>query len=152
VPRFEVYATRVAERQLRELQGDVRRRAKEAMDALEDRGCEAADWRLDGPEVERCCVVNLGRDWRMNVAFPSLTDVVVLLVARHIDRRPEIDVYRQLYTSIGIELPTAVDRVGHPPCCPTGEPPLDADSVDRFIHRTKELGREQRGRGRRSSP
>ena len=32
------------------------------MDRLERRGCEAADYHLEGDAVERLCVVDLGRD------------------------------------------------------------------------------------------
>lgn len=146
--KFEVFPTPVGDRQLRALRGETRRRAKQAMDDLERRGCEAAHWRLEGDEVERICVIDLGRDWRMLVAFPSPTEVVVLLVGRHLDRRPAIDVYRRLFDGIGIGLPTAVERQGHPPCCPTGDPPIDRAVVDRLLARAKELRRAGRGRRR----
>jgi hypothetical protein len=38
---------------------------------------------LEGDEVERLCVVDLGRDWRMIVAFPGRDGVAVILVGRH---------------------------------------------------------------------
>jgi hypothetical protein len=120
------------------------------MDDLERRGCEAADYRLEGDEVERFCVLDLGRDWRMVVAFPATNEVAVILIARHIDRRPEIDVYRRLYDAVGIDLPTIEERKGHPPCCPGGDPPIDRDLVDLFIAREKELQRTHRGTRRRS--
>jgi hypothetical protein len=119
------------------------------MDRLERRGCEAADYRLEGDEVERFCVVDLGRDWRIIVAFPEHEEVAVILVGRHIERRPEVDVYRRLYESLGIGLPTITQRKGHPPCCPTAEAPVDRDVVDRFIARERELRRRTRGRRRR---
>jgi hypothetical protein len=145
VPNFEVWTTPVAERQLRDLRGETRRNAKRAMDRLERRGCEAADYHLEGDEVERFCVIDLGRDWRLIVAFPEEDEVAVILVGRHIDqKRPQVDVYRRLYESLGIELPTIAQRKGHPPCCPTGEPPVDRDLVDRFIARERELRRRRR--------
>jgi hypothetical protein len=119
------------------------------MDDLERRGCKAADWRLEGDEVERFCVIDLGRDWRMIIAFPEENEVSVLLVGRHIDRRPAVDIYRRLYDNLGIELPTVVDRKGHPPCCETGRPRVDRDLVDRFIARERELRRAERGDRRR---
>jgi hypothetical protein len=148
MPNFEVWPTEVAGRQLRELRGETRRNAKNAMDGLERRGCQAADHHLEGDEVERFCVVNLGRDWRMIVAFPESDEVAVILVGRHIERRPEVDVYRRLYESLGIELPTITQRKGHPPCCPTGEAPVDRDLVDRFIARGRQLRRRERARRR----
>jgi len=151
MPKFEVFPTPVGDRQLRDLRGEIRQRAKAAMDDLEQRGCHAAHWHLEGLEVERYCVVDLGRGWRMIVAFPQADPVVVVLVGRHLDRRPEVDVYRRLYDSLGIELPTAVERKGHPPCCPTGEPPIDPEVVDRFIAREEELRRASRGRRQRKS-
>jgi hypothetical protein len=149
MPKFEVWPTAVANRQLRALRGQTRKNAKLAMDRLERRGCKAADYHLEGDEVERFCVVNLGRDWRMVVAFPGGDEVTVILVGRHIERRPEVDVYRRLYDSLGIDLPTITQRKGHPPCCPTGEPPVDRDLVDSFIAGTQQLRRRTRGRQRR---
>ncbi len=110
MPNFEVWPTLVADRQLRDLRGETRKNAKKAMDRLERRGCEAADYHLEGDEVERLCVVNLGRDWRMIVAFPETDEVAVILVGRHIERRPQVDVYRRLYLSLGIEVPTMTQR------------------------------------------
>jgi hypothetical protein len=141
VPRFEVWATPIGERQLRGLRGATRERARRAMDDLERSGCEAADYRLEGEEVKRLCVIGLGRDWRMIVAFPAEDEVAVILVGRHIERRPAIDVYRQLYHNVGIELPTVTERRGHPPCCPEGQPAVDRELVDRFIARERELRR-----------
>ena len=149
MPNFEVWPTAVADRQLRDLRGETRKNAKKAMDRLERRGCEAADYHLEGDEVERFCVVDLGRDWRMIVAFPERDEVAVILVGRHIEKRRQVDVYRRLYESIGIEVPTMTQRKGHPPCCPTGEPPVDRGLVDSFIAGTQQLRRRTRGRQRR---
>ena len=85
----------------------------------------------------------------MIVAFPEEDEIAVVLVGRHIERRPEIDVYRRLYQNLGIDLPTIAQRTGHPPCCPTGEAPVDRELVDRFIARERELRRGSRGRRRR---
>jgi hypothetical protein len=95
MPKFHVWPTAVADRQLRDLRGETRENAKEAMDRLERPACEAADHHLEGAEVERFCVVNLGRDWRMIVAFPERDEVAVILVGRHIEKRPQVDVYRR---------------------------------------------------------
>jgi hypothetical protein len=46
----------------------------------------------------------------MIVAFPESDEVAVILVGRHIERRPETDVYRRLYDSLGIDLPTITQR------------------------------------------
>ena len=146
---FEVWPTAVADGQLRDLRGDTRTNAKKAMDRLERHGCKAADYHLEGDEVERFCVIDLGRDWRMIVAFPEEDEVAVILVGRHIERRPAIDIYRRLYENLGIDLPTISEREGHPPCCATGEPPVDRDLVDRFIARESELRRAARGARRR---
>lgn len=146
-----MWPTPVGDRMLRGLQGEIRARAKTAMDELERRGCKAADWRLEGGQLERFCVIDLGRDWRMVVAFPEPDEIAVLLVGRHIDRRPEIDVYRRLYANLGIELPTTNERIGHPPCCEdNGQAPVDRDLVDGFIERERELRRQERGRRTRT--
>jgi hypothetical protein len=62
MPNFQVWATAVADRQLRDLRGKTRENAKKAMDRPERRGCEAADYHLEADAVERLCVVDLGRD------------------------------------------------------------------------------------------
>jgi hypothetical protein len=85
----------------------------------------------------------------MIVAFPESDEVAVILVGRHIERRPETDVYLRLYDSLGIDLPTITQRQGHPPCCPTGEPPVDRDLVHSFIAGTQQLRRRTRRRQRR---
>lgn len=149
MPNFEVWPTAVADRQLRDLRGETRKNAKKAMDRLERRGCEAADYHLEGDEVERLCVVKLGRGWRMIVAFPETDEVAVILLGRHIEKRPQVDVYRRLYESLGIDLPTITERQGHPPCCPTGEAPVDRNLVDSFIAGTQQLRRRTRRRQRR---
>jgi hypothetical protein len=105
MPNFDVWPTAVADRQLRDLRGQTRKNAEKAMDRLERRGCEAADYHLEGDEV--------------------------------------------LYESLGIELPTITERKGHPPCCPTGEAPVDRGLVDSFIAGTQQLRRRTRGRQRR---
>lgn len=107
MPKFEVWPTAVADGQLRELRGQTRTNAKDAMDRLERLGCRAADYHLEGDEVERFCVV------------------------------------------VGIDLPAIGERKGHPPCCATGEPPVDRALVDRFIARERELRRAARGAARR---
>ena len=145
---YEVWSTPVGERQLRELTGPIRENARRAMDNLERSGCRAAHYRLEGDEVERFCVLDLGRDWSMIVAFPEAKEVAVILVGRHIDKRPAIDVYRQLYRSIGIDFPTIEERLGHPPCCPDGKPPVDRELVDDFIARAEQLRRERARRRR----
>ena len=86
MPNFEVWPTAVADRQLRDLRGETRKNAKKAMDRLERRGWEAADYHLEGDEVERFCVVDLGRDWRMIVAFPERDEVAVILVGGSLRR------------------------------------------------------------------
>lgn len=149
MPSFEVWTTAIAEAQLRGLRGETRKNAKKAMDRLEQRGCEAADYHLEGDEVERFCVIDLGRDWRMVVAFPEDDEVTVVLVGQHIERHPEIDVYRRLYESLDIKVPTISQRKGHPPCCPTGKAPVDRDLVDQFIARQRELSRRKRSQRRR---
>src|SRR4051812_38096423 len=101
MPNFNVWATAIADGQLRDLRGETRANAKDAMDRLERLGCEAADYRLEGDEVERFCVVDLRRDWRMIIAFPEADEVAVILVGRHIERRAAIDVYRRLYENLG---------------------------------------------------
>jgi hypothetical protein len=48
MPNFEVWPTAVADRQLRELRGETRKNAKDAMDRLERSGCKAADYHPGG--------------------------------------------------------------------------------------------------------
>ena len=147
---FDVWTTAVANRQLQALRNVTRANAKRAMDDLERRGCEAAHYRLEGEEVDRFCVLPLGGNWRMIVAFPASTEVAIVLVGQHLENSSQLDVYQRLYRNLGIELPTVKQRKNHPPCCPARErAPVDPDLVNNFIAREKDLRREDRGRRKR---
>lgn len=84
----------------------------------------------------------LGRH-RALVAFPDTESVVVLLVGEHVADDPDLDVYRSLYRLLDLPEPNA--KRTKPPCCrEDGEPPVDADLLDRFRDAATGLSRRAR--------
>ena len=149
---FDVWPTPIATDDIDELHGDVRAAAKRKRRELELRGCDAADYRLSGADVEHICVVVLPRRHRMVIAFPAEEEVTILLVGPHDEMNPELNVYTRLYESLEIEVPT--DERRKPQCCADGQPSVDADLVDKFLEGSKKLrlgkARRRRRRSRRS--
>jgi hypothetical protein len=112
-------------------------------------GCRAASYRLTGTIVERICSVPLSGRYCALVCFPDADRIVVLLVGEHLREYPEVDIYRQLYRTLGLSEPT--EERTKPPCCgdETGAP-VDPDLLDRFEAAARKLrGRSQRRRRRR---
>ncbi len=106
-------------------------------EALEREGCAAADYRLSGELADRFCSLHLMRDWRMVVGFPSPSEVVVLLIGRHV-RGFRGDVVRASYRGLGISVPSA-QRKKPPRCDETGTAPVDTEAVERIVAGTKRL-------------
>lgn len=141
-PAFEVWRTPIGERDYRKLRADVKRAAESKEQALAREGCAAADYRLSGAAADRFCALHLMRDWRIVVGFPAPAEVAVLPIGRHI-RGSRLDVYGRLYRSLGIDVPSAQRK--KPPCCDdTGAAPVEMQTVERTVSRTKAL---IRGRG-----
>lgn len=151
-PRFDVWPTPEASRDLKKLRGEIRQAAKQARQELAQSGCKAAHYRLTGEGAERICVRRLPRRYRVIIAFPAKDQVVILLVGKRSALLKQgqlkqvapskIDVYQRLYEILGIDVPDDEER--HPPCCSEGQPPVDPDLVDRYIERSRELQKTKR--------
>lgn len=140
--RFDVWPTPIAAQDLRALRGDVRKAARRVRAELERSGCRAAKYRLSGNGLERICVITPPHAYRMLVAFPNAREVAVLMVGPHSRISPEADVYRRLYTALGVAVPSAARR--KPACCDGEAPPVDEELVERFLERSRELLRRRR--------
>jgi hypothetical protein len=75
---------------------------------------------------------------RVIVAFESAKVAYVVLVGRHDDQHPPLDVYRQLYMLAEHEPPAQAGR-GKPPCCDaqSGEPPVNVDLLESLLTRLR---------------
>ena len=69
-------------------------------------------------------------------------EVAVLRVGPHERENPDLDVYRRLYEALGVEVPD--DEHRRPACCEDGQPPVDPESLERLIDRTRELTQQRR--------
>lgn len=57
---------------------------KQAVVALRQHGCKAADYRLSGPgDWPRYCVTRLARGWRLVMQFPAPDEVLLSLLQAH---------------------------------------------------------------------
>jgi hypothetical protein len=122
--------------------GELPRRSRRAYDQFEAdlaaRGCAALAYRLSGDLLDHLRVVHLTGAVRVIVAFESAEVAYVILVGSHDDTRPPLDVYQQLYTLAGHELPDQAGR-DKPPCCDTAtrEPPADSGLLDELLNRMR---------------
>lgn len=134
----------MADRQVRALRGRRREAAVRTIGELEDRGCEAAGYRLSGAVFDHVCCRHLYGQDRMLVAWPAVDHAIVVLVGRHDGSGS--NVYAELLAALGITAPSAArDK---PPCCDDeGDPPAHsgvamdiAEAVERWA-RTRRRGR-----------
>lgn len=140
----EVELTRVAEIQRKKLSGHVLRAYGSWLNRLRQDGCGALDYRMTGHTVERLCVRHLHGAWRVIVAFPSPRRAAIVLIGQHLDRVPELDVYRQLYELAGITTPSSAQR-GKPPCCGSDDAaPEWAAELDDLVQRAHEVAGSRR--------
>lgn len=103
---------------MRALRGRRRAAALRVIGELEDRGCEAAGYRLAGTGLDHVCCRHLADNDRMLTVWPD-ENRVVILVGPH-DGTPG-DVYGRLLDALGVGVPT--DERTKPACCGNGEPP-----------------------------
>jgi hypothetical protein len=91
------------------------------------------------------CVKHLRDDFRVVVAFEGPRRAWVLLVGRHDDRDPVLNVYGELYRLLGVEPPDGAGR-DKPPCCDadTDLPPVLGAAVDEFVERAAKIRRSRR--------
>lgn len=129
---------------MRDLRGRRRATALRTIGELENRGCEAAGYRLAGDELDHICCRHLYGEDRLLTVWPSDEHAVVIVVAPHLGSAG--GVYDQLVEALGIEMP-ASERA-KPPCCDEeGEPPVDAEVANAIADAVEQSARRRR-RGR----
>jgi hypothetical protein len=115
--RTEVLSTSRADQQIARLH---RRQAKafdQFLDDLARLGCRALAYQLSGPTpIDHLCVKHLSGAIRVVVAFETAERAWILLVGRHDDKDPILNVYSELYRLMGIDPPDNAGR-DKPPCC-----------------------------------
>ncbi len=144
----EVLATPRADQQIAELDRTHARAFGEFLDDLAARGCKALGYRLSGPApVDHMCVKHLRDSLRVVVAFEGQQRAWILLVGRHDDQDPILNVYAELYRLLGVEPPDSAGR-DKPPCCDqsTDLPPVLGAAVTEFVDRAAKM------RGTRRQP
>lgn len=113
----EVIATPRADQQIARLDRTHAREFGTFLDDLAARGCQALGYRLSGPApVDHMCVRHLRGSLRVVVAFEGRQRAWILLVGRHDDQDPVLNVYAELYRLLGVEPPDSAGR-DKPPCC-----------------------------------
>jgi len=108
----EVIATPRADQQIAGLDRTHARAFGEFLDDLAARGCQALGYRLSGSApVDHLCVKHLRDSLRVVVAFEGQQRAWILLVGRHDDQDPVLNVYAELYRLLGVE-PNTMDLGG----------------------------------------
>jgi hypothetical protein len=116
------------------------------LDDLAARGCKALGYRLSGPApVDHLCVKHLRDSLRVVVAFEGQQRAWILLVGRHDDQDPVLNVYAELYRLLGVEPPDSAGR-DKPPCCEesTDLPPVLGAAVTELVDRAAKVRRTRR--------
>lgn len=130
---LEVYATRVALRQIAKLRGARKTAYERFEDDLRGQGCKAMGYRLVGDKpLSSLCVKHLRGNDRALVAFLD-GEAWVMLVGPHDEGNQAEDVYTQLYEALEVDVPSQPRT--KPPCCDgDGTPPtLATDDVEGML-------------------
>lgn len=142
----EVIATPRADQQIAGLDRTHAKAWDEFLDDLAVRGCKALGYRLSGPTpVDHMCVKHLRGSLRVVVAFEDPDRAWILLVGRHDDQDPVLNIYAELYRLLGIAPPDSAGR-DKPPCCDevTDLPPILGAAVAEFVERAAKERRTRR--------
>jgi hypothetical protein len=118
----------------------------EFLDDLAARGCKALGYRLSGPApVDHLCVKHLPGSLGVVVAFEGRQRAWILLVGRHDDQDPVLDVYAELYRLLGVDPPDSAGR-DKPPWCDesTDLPPVLGAAVTELVDRAAKVCRTRR--------
>ena len=146
----EVIATPRADQQIAGLDRTHARAFGEFPDDLAARGCQTLGYRLSGSApVDHLCVKHLRDSLRVVVAFEGQQRAWILLVGRHDDQDPVLNVHAELYRLLGVEPPDSAGR-DKPPCCDesTDLPPVLGAAVTELVDRTSKVRRTRRQTGR----
>jgi hypothetical protein len=142
----EVLATPRADQQIAGLDRTQAGAFGEFLDDLAARGCQALGYRLSGPApVDHLCVKHLRDSLRVVVAFEGQQRAWILLVGRHDNQDPVLNVYAELYRLLGAEPPDSAGR-DKPPCCEesTDLPPVLGAAVTELVDRAAVVRRTRR--------
>jgi hypothetical protein len=142
----EVIATPRADQQIAGLDRTHARAFGEFLDDLAAQGCNALGCRLTGPApVDHLCVKHLRDSLRVVVAFEGQQRAWILLVGRHDDQDPVLNVYAELYRLLGVEPPDSAGR-DKPPCCDqsTDLPSVLGAAVTELVDRAAKARRTRR--------
>lgn len=142
----QVLATPRADQQIATLDRIHANAFNDFLDDLAARGCRALGYRLSGPTpVNHMCVKHLRDSLRVVVAFEEPGQAWILLVGRHDDQDPLLNVYAELYRLLGVEPPDSAGR-DKPPCCDqaTDLPPVLGAAVSEFIERAAKIRKTRR--------
>ena len=112
------------------------------------RGCQALGYlgRLSGSApVDHLCVKHLRDSLRVVVAFEGQQRAWILLVGRHDDQDPVLNVYAELYRLLGVEPPDSAGR-DKPPCWDesTDLRPVLGAAVTELVDRASKVRRTRR--------
>jgi hypothetical protein len=143
---IEVIATPRANQQIAGLDRTHSRLFSDFLDDLAARGCHALSYRLSGPSpVDHICVKHLRATLRVIVAFEESDKAWIILVGRHDDQDPVLNVYAELYRLLGVEPPDSAGR-DKPPCCDESAdlPPVLGDTVTEFVGRASRVRQTRR--------
>src|ERR1039458_9575487 len=109
----EVVATPRAEQQIAGLDRIHAKAFGDFLDDLAARGCKALGYRLSGPApVDHMCVRHLRDSFRVGRRVRGTPPGQILLVGRHDDQDPVLNVYAELYRLLGAEPPDGAGRIG----------------------------------------
>lgn len=95
--------------------------------------------------MDHLCVKHLRDTLRVVVAFEGQQRAWILLVGRHDDQDPVLNIYAELYRLLGVEPPDSAGR-DKPPCCDqsTDLPPVLGAAVIEFAVRAAKVRRTRR--------
>jgi len=142
----EVLATPRAEQQISALPRKQAKAFDNFLNELAANGCRALAYRLSGhTPLDHMCVKHLTGALRVVVAFETPQRAWILLVGRHDDQDPALNIYTELYRLLGAE-PLLDARRGKPPCCDEAgdQPPVLRESLDQILDRAAKLRRTRR--------
>lgn len=142
----EVVATRRADQQIAGLDRTHAKAFGEFLDDLGTRGCKALAYRLSGPTpMDHMCVKHLRGSLRVVVGFENPDRAWILLVGRHDDQDPALNIYAELYRLLGVEPPDSAGR-DKPSCCEesTDLPPILGAAVAELVERAAKARRTRR--------
>ena len=141
----EVVATPRAEQQMAALDRVHARAFGDLLDDLAAQGCKALSYRLsDSMSVDHMCVKHLRDTFRVVVAFEAPHWAWILLIGRHDDQDPVLNVYAELNCLLGVEPQDGADRASlyaatRTPICRLSSAPrsMSSLSVRRRVRRSR---------------